>query len=171
MRRLVILAPVFLLVTAANDTRLGRERYRPLADQDTATAIFPTGNLRLSIMRGDTQYYGVMVGNTCGSAQRLTIYSAGIGGNTTERSLPVVASQRLRILASIQKQHDAGWRGEAFVTCTGVVEFTPVAGATYRITQEADSASPDFCTIAVQDSQTGISPPDLSVLQAPQCRF
>jgi hypothetical protein len=171
MRRFVILVPVLLVLTAANDANLGRQRYVPAAGQETATAIFPTGNLRLSIRQGDTQYYGVMAGDTCRSAQRLTIYGAGIGGNTTEDSLPIAAGHRLRILASIQKQTAAGVMAQSFLTCTGVVEFTPVAGATYRITQEADSARPSFCTVAVQESQSGAPPPDLAILQAPRCRF
>ncbi|MEG3150729.1 hypothetical protein U1769_12610 [Sphingomonas sp. ZT3P38] len=172
MKRILLLFAVLLTCAAANDTGLGREKYKLLSDSGaTATARFPKGNLRLSIMRGDTQYYGVLRGDTCKSAQKLTVYSAGIGGNTTEKVFPIEAGHKLRILASVQKQYYAGYLTESFSTCTRIVEFTPGAGKTYLITQEADAARPDFCAIGVKEEVSGEAPADLADGPPLSCRF
>ena len=174
MKRMLLLLPVLLTVAAASDTGLGREKYKPNADSGaTAIARFPKGNLRLSVMRGDTQYYGVLRGDTCTSAQKLTVYSAGIGGNTTEKTLPIEAGHKLRILASVQKQDYVEYRGgmERFTTCTRIVEFAPQVGKTYSITQEADASAPNFCAIGVKEEASGAAPGDLVEVPRLSCHF
>ena len=172
MKRILLLLPVVLTIAAASDTGLGREKYKPPADGGaTAIARFPKGNLHLSVMRGDTQYYGVMRGDTCKSAQKLTVYGAGIGGNTTEKTLPIEAGHKLRILASVQKQDYAGLGAERFTTCTRIVEFGPEAGKTYLITQEADASRPNFCAISVTEEASGAAPGDIAEVPRLLCHF
>jgi hypothetical protein len=172
MKRILLLFPALLTTAAASDTGLGREKYNLLTDGGaTAIARFPKGNLHLSIKRGDTQYYGVLRGDTCKTAQKLTVYGAGIGGNTTEKSLPIEAGHKLRILASMQKQDYAGYRLERLSTCTRIVEFTPEVGKTYLITQEADASRPDFCAIGVKEEASGAAPGDVADVPPLSCHF
>jgi hypothetical protein len=171
VRRFLLLLAVLAAPASASDDQLGMKKYKVPADGATATLRFPKGNLHLSINRGDDQYYGVLQGDTCAAAQRLMIYSAGIGGNTTEKSVPIGAGQRLRILASVEKQASGGYRIENYASCTQIVAFTPEAGKTYLITQEANAAQPNFCAVTVHEEASGAPPADLAVAPALMCRF
>ena len=172
MRRILLLLPMLLTIAAADDADLGGGKYKlPIGGGETAIARFPKGNLHLSINRGDAQYYGIMRGATCSTAQRLTVYDAGIGGNTTEKVLPIEAGHKLRLVASVQKQQNAGYQAELYSTCTRIVEFTPEAGKTYRITQEADATRPNFCAIEVHEEASGAIPAGVSDIPPLTCRF
>jgi hypothetical protein len=172
MKRILLLFAVGLTTAAASDTGLGYGKYKLPADSGaTAIARFPKGNLRLSIYGGDTQYYGVLRGDTCGSAQKLTMYGAGIGGNTTEKALPIEAGHTLRILASLEKHHSDGYGGERTSVCTGIVEFMPETGKTYLIMQEAASSAANFCAISVKEEASGAAPGDLAHAPPLPCHF
>ncbi len=110
MKRIIVLLFVLQTPVAASEANVSFKKYKlPANGGATATIRFPKGDLHLSINRGDAQYYGVLRGRTCAATQRLMIYDAGIGGNTTEKAVPIEAGHRLRILASIQKQENAGY--------------------------------------------------------------
>lgn len=172
MKRILLLLAVGLTTVAASDTGLGYGKYKlPADNRATAIARFPKGNLHLSIYGGDSQYYGVLRGDTCGSAQKLTLYGAGIGGNTTEKALPIEAGHKLRILASVQKHNFDPNGGERVVTCTGIVEFAPEAGKAYLITQEADATAANFCAVSVKEEASGAAPGDLVPAPRLPCHF
>ncbi len=172
MRRAVILFCACSTAAVAGDADLNYKKYKVPTDQVKIAIIrFPKGHLRLSINRGDAQYYGVLRGAACSSAQRLTVYDAGIGGNTTENSMPIEAGHKLRIIAAVQKQDPAGYQAEQYSWCTRIVEFAPEAGRTYTITQEADATRPDFCAIDVREAASGALPADVAEVSPMACRF
>lgn len=172
MKRTQLLLPVLLATVAASDTNLGTELYKlPPADGATAVARFPTSGLHFAIKRGDSQYYGVLTGSTCNSARRLVIYSGGLFDNKTERSLPIESGHKLRIVASIQKDYDAGYLKTKFVTCTRAVEFTPEAGKTYIIKQQADTVQQDYCKLNVTEEGSGSPPADIAENAPLKCWF
>ncbi len=171
MRHRILLAPLILLTCAGSQTQLGQKKYILPPDQTaTATVKFLEGNLRLSMMRGDTQYYGIMPDATCKTARKLITYSGGIGGNTEEKVIPIEAGKPVRIVGSIMKQADGGYMTELFSTCTNLTEFTPQAGSDYIITQIPNAGKPvAVCELKIVEQQSGLAPPDAQVLPAPPC--
>lgn len=172
MKRILLL-PMILLLGAGSDDQLGQKKYvLPAGTTATATMKFLKGNLRLSMMRGDVQYYGLMTEGSCKASKKLITYSGGIGGNTQEKLVPVEAGHKVRLLGTVIKQSDGGYMSERFFSCSNVLEFTPVAGKNYIVTQKTDHISVNFaCHMAIVDDQSGAAPDDLSEIPAPSCRI
>ena len=172
MKRVFLLLPMVLLISAGSDDQLGLKKYVPAGGAPTATMKFLKGTLRLSMMRGDVQYYGVMTDASCKASKKLITYSGGIGGNTQEKLVPVEAGHKVRILGTVIKQSDGGYMRENFFSCSNVMEFTPVAGTHYIVTQKTDPVSANFaCHMAIVDEAAGAAPDDLAEMPAPSCRI
>ncbi|WP_165830975.1 hypothetical protein [Sphingomonas pokkalii] len=176
LKRIMICAPALFMLTALSDDGLSRAKYEvPAGAKQIAYVKFPKGNLRLTIFGdGDAQYYGIKEGPTCKNTKRLIIYNAGIGGNTKEKIVNVEAGKPLTFIATTLKKGSVGYASgftDNWHTCTRVFTFTPEAGKSYLITQEALASSPKFCSVDIQDAKTG-SHPDAVVEEAPiSCIF
>jgi hypothetical protein len=173
MKRVLVLLTIAFMACAASADRLTLNKYiLPRDTTSTATARFPKGNLRLSVMRGDAQYYGIMRDQSYRSTQKLAFYNAGIGRNNQEAIVTLEAGHPVKILASIAKQSDGGYRYEQVYRCMNVVGFTPIANKKYVILQSSGATKTDFgCDLAVTDEDSGQSPADVERIPPPACAF
>ena len=172
MKRLVCVAAIALMLTGASDNQLSNKKYvPPSGSSGIAKFIFLKNGVRLSMMRGDFQYFGLMDGSTCGSTKKLITYSGGIGGNTEEKLVSIASGNKIRIVGAIQKQTNAGYQMELYSTCTNISSFTPVQGHSYVVRQDNQgSGSVLSCTMSVNDADARATPLDLVVEDAPSCR-
>jgi hypothetical protein len=175
MKRTALLISILLLTTAASDTTLNGPKYQLPADAaSTAIMKFLKGNLYLSIFGGDAQYYGFLKGETCQSAQKLIAYSAGLLGNLKESPVKIEAGHPVRILATIIKDNTKVYGPiirQRDDSCTRIVQFTPEAGKTYHMTQDAKPESATFCGVTVTETTTGAPPADIAAVTPLPCHY
>lgn len=171
MKRALVLLTIAFMSCAASKDRLMLKKYvLPSDTTSTAMARFPKDNLRLSVMRGDAQYYGIMRDQSCRSTQKLAFYNAGIGRNNEEKTVALEAGHSVRILANIAKQSYGGYQYENVSGCRNVVEFTPVANKKYVILQTSDDVKTGFsCDLTVTEEASGAVPADFKRLPPPHC--
>lgn len=176
IKRALLTLPIFLALSAASEDQLSRKKYIvPVDTAETATLLFPKGNLKLTIYGpSDAQYYGILNGNACINTQRLIMYNAGIGNNTKEKPVSVAAGKNVSFIATTLK-HVSGWTGagtrDQWNTCTKTFNFTPKSGITYIVHQEPDGSRSDFCAISVKEQLSGEVPIDFADGPALSCLF
>lgn len=171
MKRVLVLLTIAFMSSAASKDRLALKKYAlPNGTTSTATIRFPKDNLRLSIIEGDAQYYGIMRDKSCRSTQTLAFYNAGIGRKNDEKSVILEAGHPVRVLANIAKESTGGYQYERVYQCRNLVEFTPVANKKYVILQTSDNRKIDFsCELAVVEEGSGLPPADFRHLPPPVC--
>ena len=172
MKRILAMAAFALLLTGASDDQLSNKKYAlPASALSFAKFTFLKNGVRLSMMRGDFQYFGIIEGATCGSTKKLITYSGGIGGNTKEKLVSIASGQRLRIVGAIQKQTNAGYQLELYSNCTNIISFTPLPGHSYFVKQDNQGSGRDLsCTMSIDDAESRSAPPDVIVEASPSCR-
>jgi hypothetical protein len=172
MKRFCAVFLVFLSSCAGGPDILGYEKYELRNRANPPAKVeFLKGNLRLSMMRGDAQYYGIKKGPACGESELLITYSGGIGGNTEQKVKEIESGVKTQLIASTHKQAPGGYQTEIFSYCTNLVEFTPIAGKKYNIIQIPDGQNlVRSCELKVVDAESGVEPADLQILPAPVCK-